>query len=358
MTDPIVVLALVAVGVQGEPASSAMVATAKQVLGPNAAILLEEVSALPADDDALAMARRVQAGAVVELSWLDTAHTRADLRIHTARGPAWAERIVDLPPNELAAEYGRTLGFAAASMITTLGVSSTDPPPDAPAAPLVGTSPSAKSLAEVAPAPADTSPPALSVHTPQDRASAAPTSPDSVTPAASSAGAGPPVHAFRYDLESAGVASVGTDAGSISLGAELRADAWLTRHMAAGFRTEARFGSMDVAQATYMLLQLGGGLSWRTLAVPGAMPLELDTRIDLAAADVVATRSGETRSRWVPEGALALEIVWFVLAPLGVLVTAGADTMMGKTAIAVGNDTVATVPLVRATAAIGVRVRF
>jgi hypothetical protein len=334
MTDPLVVLVFVlANGADGqnEPAMPSMTAAARQALGANTVLLIEQRAVLPPDDEALSIAEHVRATAVVELDWV-AQRTTVILHVHTTQRSGWAQREIDFAPNEAATEYGRTLGFAMASMITGLGV-----PPAAPER-----EPSAK--LDPLPTPAEQN--AVSnadQHTQSEQAGA---------PVVA------PVTAPRA-VEASAVASAGGGSASNSLGASVTASAsalaWLAVQLDAG----VRFGSITAAQATFTFLQFGAGATWRTVSTSGPQPFELDLRGDVFASDLLVYRAGATRSRWLPDASLSLEAVWFVVArSVGVVAAIGVDASFGTTSVAVGNDTVATIPPFRAIGALGVRTRF
>jgi hypothetical protein len=335
MTDPLVVLVLVVAsgaGRQSEPGTPSMTAAARQALGANTVLLVEEQTALPTDDEALGVAEHVRATAVVELEWAAQRST-AVLRVHTTERSGWAQRTIDFAPNEAAAEYGRTLGFAMASMITGLGV---------PAS-VMQSEPPAK--AEPSPAAPN---PEVSSRTDARAASAE----------RAEAPAAPPPTRYHV-LEAAMVVAGGLGSDSDSLGPSLRASApvlpWLAVRLDAGLR----FGSISAAGATFTSLQLGGGATWPTFFTSGPRPFELDVCADFFANELLVYRAGASRSRWLPEASVSVEAVWYVITRnIGVSAATGLDASFGTTTVAVGNDSVARISPVHALGVLGLRMGF
>jgi hypothetical protein len=334
MTDPLVVLVFVLARDphgKSELATPSMSAAARQALGASTTLLIEERTALPPDDEALAVAERVRATAVAELDWF-AEPTTVVLHVHTTQRSSWAQRAIVFAPTEDPVECGRTLGFAMASMITGLGV------PPAPPEP---------------PRDNEPSPTPVEPKTPQ-RASAPPPARDERT---STPAAAPPT---RYTtIEANAVASAGDGQSSNSLGASASVGATVVPWLTVLIDGSIRFGSISSAQATFTSVQLGGGASWRTISTSGPRPFELDVRGDLLAHDIIVYRSGASRSRWLPDASLSLDAVWFVIGQgVGVVASAGIDASFGTTSVAIGNDTVATLPPLRAIGAVGIRARF
>jgi hypothetical protein len=253
------------------------------------------------------------------------------VHVHTAERPGWAVREIDFDSNEPLAEYGRALGFAVASMITGLEVPSTAPTPAAAPEP----SPSRAESATMSP--------------PERSLSAA-------GPKGSTAAA--PVVAYRA-VQATAVATTGAGSGSNGLGAMVDFAAQLRPWLAIQLDAGLRFGSIPEAQATTSWLQVGGGATWRAIPSSDAKPFELDFRADMLATQVIAVRAGESRSRWVPDASVTLNLAWFVItANVGFVFVAGVDASFGTTTVAVGTEGVATIPPFRAIGAVGIRARF
>jgi hypothetical protein len=331
MADPLVVLVFVLATGKTAPTTPSMTAAARLALGSTAVILFEERPVLPPEDEALAVAEHVRANAVVELDWEGSEKTSAIVRVHAATRAGWMRREIDFDSGEAPGECGRTVGFAIASMVTERAEESSAPP--------------------------DVSPPeAVS----QDTSLKTPQTPTLVSPAADDRPIRPsqPTATPRWGIEAAASGTVGAEA-SDSLGGVMSAYTavlpWLALQVDGGMR----FGSVPAAQSSYRSLQLGGGAMWRTLSPTGGRPIELDLRVDLFANEVAVFHGTQSQSRWLPGGSASFEGVWFIGGQnIGVLLAIGVDASFGTTALAVGSDTVATIPPLRALGALGARVRF
>ena len=104
----------------GEPDASlsAMADATREMLGEGARVVFETPTQLPNDAEVLAMGETQHAQAVVEVLWQDSAHNRARLRVHTAKGEDWVERDIAFSAGDARAERGRTLGLAVGSMVS------------------------------------------------------------------------------------------------------------------------------------------------------------------------------------------------------------------------------------------------
>src|SRR5438105_1789744 len=115
-------LVLVASGDGGRDAgglvATSMARAVREALGEGAQVIVREAPRLPSDDDAIALARELQAGAVIELVWRDPEHRRATLHFHADGGASrWTDREVGFDATDADAERGRMIGFALASML-------------------------------------------------------------------------------------------------------------------------------------------------------------------------------------------------------------------------------------------------
>jgi hypothetical protein len=239
MTDPFVVLLLVAAGGASEPETSFMAAAARQALGTAAVLLFEERTSLPSEAQAVALAERVGAAAVVEVDWVGPLHTRALLHVRTAREADWVERQIDFAQSDPPSEYGRTVGFAIASMITRL--SAPPPSPDLPASPPAPPTPEA-------------APSAASAESEPERPRPLPREADAPVDA--------PFGAKRA-IELVAVAS----APPIGIGGAASAFASVLPYLAVQVTGGVRFGSIPVqapqAALTFSSVEVGGGATWR-----------------------------------------------------------------------------------------------
>jgi hypothetical protein len=116
MADPVTLFILVAAGERSD-LTRAMVGATHDALGASALVVVREVSGDLSDVEALATERGESADAVVELSWTDSRHQQASLRIHIAEERRWVERTIGFLRSDADSERGRTLGFAIASIL-------------------------------------------------------------------------------------------------------------------------------------------------------------------------------------------------------------------------------------------------
>jgi hypothetical protein len=355
MAAPFVVLVLVAAGAATLGETSSMTAAAQRALGPDAVMLIEQPPSLPSEDEAAALADRVRAEAIVEVDWAGPLHTHVVLHIRPAQQLAWVERAIDFAPTDPRDEYGRTIGFAIASMIA----SATGKPGSQPSQGALERSGSATpAVSANGSMPVSEAPPSG----PRGGSSTPP--PPAPTAAASDPGATvspaqperpPPAGIKRWSLQVAGVLG-GPPAAA---GGIATADASLLPTLGADVTTGVRLGTLPEAQATFSAFQVGAGFRWTFLASRSARPVEGDLRASLLATDLTVTRESASRSRWAPEARVEADFTWFVVTPnLGFSFGAGVEATLGNTRIAVGNDIVATIPPLRAIATLGPRGRF
>src|SRR5208283_4723946 len=115
MADPVTLFILVAAGERAD-LTRAMVGATHEALGASAVVVVREVSGELSDAEAMATERSERADAVVELSWVDSRHQQAALRMHVAQEERWVERSIGFLRSDADSERGRTLGFAIASV--------------------------------------------------------------------------------------------------------------------------------------------------------------------------------------------------------------------------------------------------
>src|SRR5882672_8665741 len=138
MADPLIILLLVASPGVAEDVTSAASSAAREALGPAAHVLVETRPDWPADVEALTLAGRARAKAVVELRWAGPTRTM-QVHAHIAGEPAWIERTLTFGSLDTPVERGRTTGLALASMMPlewrTREPPRSPPPPVAPSRP-------------------------------------------------------------------------------------------------------------------------------------------------------------------------------------------------------------------------------
>jgi hypothetical protein len=286
-----------------------MTSAARQALGGDAVVLVEELPALPTSDEAASRAERDHAADVVEVDWPEATHTHATVRVHAAGRTDWAERDLTFAPADPPDERGRTIGFAIASLIR----SGDEPSPN-------GATPSSRDKAERPPDPTAFS---------------------------------------RVMIDAAGVGTLGGASGTDAAGAEIAGLVVLHPRIAAVAIADVRLGDIPSAQSTFSSVQLGGGAAWRALVSPARRSFELDLHADILATFLRVSHYGQTQAAWQPGARVAVEAAWFPLGPrVGFLALAGGEAVFGNTSIVIGTHTVATVFPVRAVGEVGLRARF
>ena len=115
--SPAVVLAIV-VATQNvdDQATESMRITAGEALGSEDAVVVREVDEA-SDAETLRIERLVHAQTAAQIVWLDGAHTRARVRVHVVETDRWTERTIVFAIVDTPTERGRALGFAVTSML-------------------------------------------------------------------------------------------------------------------------------------------------------------------------------------------------------------------------------------------------
>ena len=303
---------------RGDPLLGAFEATALGALGRDASLQIITVDEDPPDDESSERAKTVDA--IVELSWsADGARSR--IHCYLSREQRWLDREITFNASNPgstheAAERGRLLGFAVATMFS-----------EAPPAP---------------PSPAPSSPSTQELQTPVRNQT------------------DDPLPAMSRSLEFAGLVSsgVGGTAAGLGAGAAFRASLdgpWWARLSIAG-----RTGNIDSAQASTRNVLFGGGIA---LALP-VQRFRFGVRSDIFASYFEATHLSEDdiapdrRSRWLPSADLLGEAGFQLAGSASVFLGAGIEAWLGKTEIYTHGLRVAVVPPLRAVGEFGFRIGF
>jgi hypothetical protein len=293
------------------------------VLRP-ATILVEEVGGSLPDEEAAERGRDLDAAVVFRVAWEQLAPPVVALRTWT-RGRAtdapWIARRLAFEDDDSLAEIGRTIGLAAATMVPQYGRRARD------GRPVVAGSAARVSAGS----------PVVLEHV-----------------------ASPPVppHAVLIDL--LGGANL-TDGGSLAWGGALRTSWTATRWLRP---TMALTGSTDYVDAAQSRVsQLGfcvGGVLTLAASSRASLALRAEAEAVLQTATHSSPAPGQAvrRSRWLPALAPAVEATVAMSSAAALVLAAGYEIAAGHTDLYVGGDKTATIPAARATAALGVRVRF
>ncbi|GAC1532159.1 MAG: hypothetical protein NVS3B10_27290 [Polyangiales bacterium] len=316
MGSTLVVVVLVLTSDAQRPATEAMTTAARRLLGPEAAVLLHEVDAVPADDAAARLGDSLHADAVVEVSWTEPDRRHAHVHVLAVPAGRWTDRELDFAEADPEPDKGRTVGIAFASLV----------PVRAPA----------------------TAPPTAAATAP----------PAHVEPALK-----PVERPWPYTATGAIVASsgIGGNAGGIGVdtGLELRVAGPLAVRAGAVFRG----GEVDAASASSSTFALAGGAVLEVLRTASERPIAVSLRIDALLVNQSFTRTafGEiptSHGRWLPGGDALVGATWYPLPRVGVGIATGFETVFGTTRVFVDQDRVATIPRARWVFEAGIHVRF
>lgn len=321
MSDPLIILLILATNEAADPATAAAVAAARHSLGAQATVLVDERAGVPTDEEALSLSEKVHAIAVAEVIWEDETHGHVRIHVHIADMAGWIDREVTFDPADAPTERGRTTGLALASMISE---------------------PSAGELAPVEPKPA------LLPPIPERRAGPAPAPPH------------PALWYAAVDVAATGSLGIAGSAGGV--GAAMGGRWYASSALALRAGGDVRLGEIGPARASLTTLSLGAGGVWRMFATDGPKPFELGLRADVLLVEQSLHRSSAgttaSRSRWISGADLLFETDWFFTRQLAIVGAVGAELAFGPTEVNVGADTVAVLPVARAVANLGFRVRF
>lgn len=317
LTDPLVVLVLVAPADVADPSTAAMVSATQRALDTEA-IVLTGGAAGPSDGEALTLGDRVHASNVAVIGWDDVAHERVVVHLHRSDG--WFDRRYAFGPADDPNERGRTLGLILASLI------SRDDRGEA-----------------VAPLPQLPPPPEVAN---QDE--------DEVVVLGS-----PPLRPPRAKRWAVDLAVSGALAGdATNLGPSLSARYEALERFSGRVVTTVRFGEATGAKARTSELLLGGGAAVRVLDVR-SLALGLRSDLFVVREGLERTEGGtRSRTRWIGGVDILAEWSWGLTPSLAIWGGVGGAAVFGATPIYVGSERVGVLPVLRAVGELGGRVRF
>lgn len=331
MADALLVLLVLVAspGTEG-PRASPVAAAMREALGPDATVVIEERTATPSHAEAEALATRLRASAVAEVSWTDATASRAHLDLYLATDRGWHARDLGFGPSDTAGERERATGLFVGALVKAASV---DPepakaPPPAPAPPAP------------TPPPPPPSPAASAGPPPRDRR-AAPTAVRS----------GPSV-----DVAASGAGIVGDAARGLGPAGAI---AWAYRAFDARASVAVRFGSIPDLDASTLTVRIGLGPSVRVLeTAPDGVAVDLG--VQGIALHHVVTRDApaERRSRWLGGALGTVRASWQVSRWMSPFVSLGAETAFGATPLDLDGRRVATLPVLRTVAELGATARF
>jgi len=306
MSAGVVILLLVPPGEAQAPLIAGVAAATSRSLGAEARVVVDARTPT-SDGEAVALADRLHANAVVTLQWLEGG--RVSLHAHWSGQPGWTDRFFAFKDADALDERGRTIGFTLATMVRT----------ESPLGPALDAS-KARPAAE-APAP----PPA------------------------------PP--RLRFAVEASAQLAVASHA--TAFGGGLRAMYFVVPRVGL---------TIGAAWNTGAMKDLDGRIDTASLSAGLHVPFVLSRAYELAAAgeatlshDAVSRNgasSSSTEGRWVPGARLRLTAAWFFTPRIAAIAGLGLQANLGETDIVVNGHTETTLAAYRGTGELGVRVRF
>jgi hypothetical protein len=320
---------------------------------------VREVAGEPNDAQVLSTERSEGAAVVVELSWIDSRHQQAALRMHFSADRRWVERSIGFARSDADAERGRTLGFAIASILPQVpsAAASDAGAPGPPAA----TMPPPEATREQSPAPtAATGPqvlkPAESVPSPA--------SPEPVHPA-------PNVIArtkrsdFAIDVLALGATGIGADASNASgLGGAAALQWFFARPFALRLGAGLRGGDVASAQASMLTVLECGGVVFHPWRSSLAQRFGASIRAEYLLVEESATHfpSGGAPSKTLGSVVSGLGVTagasWRVAPEVELVGGAGMEEVFAPVYVEVQHVRLATIPPLRVLAEVGLRLDF
>ena len=329
MTATALAIVVLLAGEADDPVAAPMARATEEALGARAQVVLRETWQLPGDDDAANVGRGLRAEAVVEVMWSDSSHTRAIVRVlpldpQEPHEP-WVQRQIVFGKDDAASERGRTLGFAAASMI-----------PSAPGGP--GDAAAARPEATT-PAP----PPHLSPPVPQQRVD------------------GPPARSYSAQqgaglLEALAVGTVANGEGP-GVGGSLAGEVSFARHFGARLGGEARTATVPSVAATALTLLVTPGLTWRPFGPARGRPFAVGTRAEALLGVYALSHAGISAPvQWSPGVRALVDAAWMLGEGAGVCLAVGGEVPLRNVQVVEGTTT--TYYPVRLVTELGIRAGF
>lgn len=290
MANPAIVVILVAAADAQDPSTSALTRAAREALGPEAVVVVQEVEKIPKEKEAAAIGAKLHADAVASVTWTLADRRRAHVRvIVTADGRA-LDRDLEFAPGDADSERGRTVGLAIVAMVP-------EAPPREPEPVVVPTPvapPPPKKMEDVAPSARESQP--------------------------------------RFGLDVFGLAA----SGPLGLGGGL-AGRFLPFPSP---RASASLRSGPIADATLRTIDLTIGIAPQLYDSFGA-------RVELGLTQQSVTMHGDEQSRLVGTARVLGEATWWTMKSVGIGAAAGVEVAFGETRIVVGDTAVASIPRAR-----------
>ena len=127
MAHPAIIVILVAAADVQNPSTTALTRAAREALGPDAVVVVQEVETNPKPSDAAAVGKKLHADAVASVTWMLPDRRRAHVRVVITSDGHVVDRDLDFTSADADAERGRAVGLAIVATVPE--------PRDAPTAP-------------------------------------------------------------------------------------------------------------------------------------------------------------------------------------------------------------------------------
>lgn len=314
----LVVVVLVGLADADSAATHTMGATAEQVLGGDAIVLVRGVESPPLDTDAESMETTLHADALAEVTWPSNLH--AHVHLHSGSPETWSDRDIDFTPADDPMERGRALGLVIASMVHV---------------------PPKKETTSTTNEPKNATP--------------------IVVPVAPPTAKGEPSR-FAMDVVIAASRGIGGYAGGV--GGELGVRVRLARSIDVRSGVSARLGEVPPAGASAAAYRVDAGLAWSFVSVGDERPLVFGVRTDAlllrhALARPTPDDRGVSRdARWLGGADAMFETAWSFVPDAAIVGAAGVELAFGTTRVFNEGDEVAVIPRLRLLFELGLRARF
>jgi hypothetical protein len=303
MADPLAIVILIAAG-ESRDMTSAASAAIRRTLGADTRVEVRESAEAPNDSDALSVEKQSRADAVIELTWTDPERRMAAIRAHDAKAGKWITRWVGFasvdPGSD--ADVGRTVGFAAASML--------------PEAPLEGEPP-------LGAGPSPSRPP--------------PSTPAEPAPAQESRNLPAPAFRPQFALDWLALAVKDIDGEASGVGPAIALHLFVARPVSLRAGVGARWGEVAGAQASVLTVVPSAGAVVHALRATRAQRFGVSARLDCLLAYESLTRStpdalGQvSRTRWLSGFDAFVDGSWLVSSGFEAVAGLGLEYVLGAT---------------------------
>ncbi len=326
VADPRLVLLVVLAGPPGgETMNGAVVGSAvRDALGDETRVLVDDRKSELTDAEASATAVRIRADAVASIGWMTPNATRAHVHMFVTADALFYDRELSFQTADTVSDRERAVGLLIGAMVRSARAES---PPDA--------------VREELPPAAPTAPPPNDVI-------AEPT--PAVRPAAKRR---------ALAVEAAAVATAGLGGPALGAGPQLRAAWFPTSWLALRAGGSVAFGAIPDADASTSSYRMTAGAGSRIASFAGASgSLEVGANVVVVDHRVARTAPEAVRERWITGGQLGVRLGWMLSSTIESFGSVGVELVPGRTPIVVDGRTLATIPPARATAELGVALRF